>query len=275
MHSPSRTEPVPARRGFTLVELLVVIGIIALLMSILLPTLGAVRRQANTVKCAAALREIGKGFEMYSNEYKGYWPVAVHEVGNAQFPTAVEMRWPDLIARFVSGANIDKVDDIEKIRDKSVIWGCPAWRGQEENSGSFADKVRVGYGMNPYPTYFVDGNVANLANITASATPRGRYPLRNVWSKPAERGLVADAVAHILQTPATMSSSGQWQPFDPVGTGAFYVDGARHHAPGVAKAKTYSSPGMNMLFCDGHVSTVSVRQAWNAIHNPGEDKAGP
>ncbi|HEX8910747.1 MAG TPA: type II secretion system protein [Humisphaera sp.] len=63
-----------ARRGFTLVELLVVIGIIALLMSILLPTLGRVKEQANKIKCGSNLRQLGMAFTSYTQRNQGYYP---------------------------------------------------------------------------------------------------------------------------------------------------------------------------------------------------------
>ncbi len=66
------------RHGFTLIEVLVVVAIIALLISILLPSLSRARRQARTVQCQAHLHQIGLGLFMYAEQHKGktlsVWP---------------------------------------------------------------------------------------------------------------------------------------------------------------------------------------------------------
>jgi prepilin-type N-terminal cleavage/methylation domain-containing protein len=68
----------PLRRnktGFTLIELLVVVAIIALLIAILLPSLGKAREKAKLAKCLSNLRQIGLASFMYQGENNGYFPM--------------------------------------------------------------------------------------------------------------------------------------------------------------------------------------------------------
>jgi prepilin-type N-terminal cleavage/methylation domain-containing protein/prepilin-type processing-associated H-X9-DG protein len=223
-------------RAFTLVELLVVIGIIALLISVLLPALSAARRQANTVKCATALREIGNAFLMYSNEYKGYAPVAKTKSNytitfNSTPPvdyTGIQY-WPNFLARYVTKSKMGNatLKPGEQANARStVFWGCPAFDGYQ--NASYAGGVNVlqmGYGMNGYPEYTasyppiaappnvlgdsgfssgLDGNavaVVSTADSWRTLSEGKWYKLRS-WTRASERMLVADGRFWIVETQA-------------------------------------------------------------------------
>src|SRR2546423_13994085 len=83
--------------GFTLVELLVVIGIITVLIAVLLPALNAARRQAQQIKCASNLRSQGQALTMYTQQY-GYYPCLESGAGTGWFAI-----WPTRLRMFMNG----------------------------------------------------------------------------------------------------------------------------------------------------------------------------
>ncbi len=91
----------PLRGGFTLVELLVVVGIIATLIAMLLPALNKARDQARRVQCAAYLRGIGESVLMYAGENKGSIPNVLSPTtitySGMQVDPAFGDQWPNNI----------------------------------------------------------------------------------------------------------------------------------------------------------------------------------
>jgi prepilin-type processing-associated H-X9-DG protein/prepilin-type N-terminal cleavage/methylation domain-containing protein len=82
-------------RAFTLVELLVVIGIIALLIGILMPSLANARAQALRLKCASNIRTLGQVAVLYSNENKGWVP------RDYSWGSVTHRFWGDVFARMM------------------------------------------------------------------------------------------------------------------------------------------------------------------------------
>ena len=92
MHRPHQHQPAGKKAGFSLVELLVVIGIIALLLGLLMPALSGFRQRAREVQCQATLRNIGYAGQLHANDRRGRLPLGgwqLNPVGGVVNPVGV------------------------------------------------------------------------------------------------------------------------------------------------------------------------------------------
>jgi prepilin-type N-terminal cleavage/methylation domain-containing protein/prepilin-type processing-associated H-X9-DG protein len=279
-------------RGFTLVELLVVIGIIALLISILMPALTAARRQADRVKCLSALRQIGLAYQQYSHQFGGAWPASRFTwtdpapwgsgpIGGPITYGTRDKRWHDYISKYF-GPELNMIGtqnrnwelqlwSPEIKNGNSMLWGCPTWNRITFNAAgtpSFDPVTNYfpGYMMNRYVFAPNDFNAAGSL-VPAVNTNNGRFPKQNKYTRPSERALVVESTHpfEMLVYRWTYQPEGPTPfPDRPTNAGSFFtLDFNRHSKKGLGTAPDVSS--MNTLFCDGHAETTSARETFRAM----------
>ena len=287
------------RLGFTLVELLVVIGIIAILVALLLPALQGARRQAQAVKCAAALKEMGIGYMLYASENQGYWPVCKHSgvAATADPPIMVgsmtapgDAFWWDFITKYIArdkklGTASTTHQEAAEARN-SVVWGCPSWEGNWSGALGDLNRQQPGYGMSfeprmtpSYPGHMGLTSTARDRVRNGTAT-QGKYWKQTAWTSPATRMLLADSKLYIveqLRLDTGAAFPGQevkmGAPYSsPALFGQSYYDWHRHGAkpPVLAGTTRFEGKGgkvaFNILYCDGHVATaITKEEGYRAI----------
>ena len=166
MPTPRRCAPRPRRApGFTLVELLVVIGIIALLISILMPALRKAHETANGVKCMSNQRQIMQAFLMFAVDHKNRLPGNFTDFAN---PDTDKRAWllnsqEPLTAAPMNGTLWKYV----KTRD---LYLCPSLQADNVRGGSNSN------GQFDYASFavFAGAKVTNIKNLSKHRLPGGQ-----------------------------------------------------------------------------------------------------
>ena len=141
------TERNKYNNGFTLIELLVVISIIALLLSIIMPSLGLAKEKARQVVCSSHQRSVLQILQTYAIDNSDKFPVVgLHDLdGDGESWEADEMWCYTLADQGYLPDNINNNSSRNELRYAKAIWSCPSSKRGDVASG---DSIKPGHGIN-------------------------------------------------------------------------------------------------------------------------------
>ncbi|MEX0776964.1 MAG: prepilin-type N-terminal cleavage/methylation domain-containing protein [Phycisphaeraceae bacterium] len=218
-------------QGFTLVEMLVVISIIALLVALLLPAIGAAREAARIAICASNQRQIQVGTLAYASDFRGWFPLFGYG-GGMHFSRSGTGSW------WTSPASKNTVTFAPSGVTEGTGWTKKAGHGNGLNSGQYLSSWKV----------------TSCPNMVVKTAPRINYPTFNGNGRDNSdppnsvphfnaryAGNARDPADDVILSDYARWFDGQWMMTPTWGTSP------------TALAATAHTRGINTLYCDGRV----------------------
>ena len=252
---PSRFLP----RGFTLAELLVVIGIIALLIAVLLPALSAARREANRVKCMSNLRNLAAAQWLYVIDNRGYFVQGGLAHGGSALHAHEEVSWFNTLNRYYQNKLLARCP-----ADTSVHWETPMTGGALR---------RTSFGLNAFLDH----------ELCPWGPGFGVVPAGGLYVKIEQVRRASDVVQF-----GEMAYAGDYAASDHVHPNAFadkttpdlaipvrIAGQLQTNAHGPRRTKPVWDDVANYTFVDGHVESGRLRDVFTSLYVNRFDPAAP
>ncbi|MEM8738891.1 MAG: prepilin-type N-terminal cleavage/methylation domain-containing protein [Planctomycetota bacterium] len=192
--------------GFTLIELIVVIGIIALLIGILLPVLSSAKQAAIKVHCSSQIRQINLALETYANDFRGRYPVAGYNIDWGQidtgFPNSTQMpSWMEQLFTYLPS--------------QEVLSGCH----------SYPRDTPYHYFLSTRAVWIATGNFGSIRQQQIRNTSAFVLVGDNHWDFYEDVAPDADKDDYTQQTLSLTAGPNHWEPQHVKGLNVGFADG--------------------------------------------------
>lgn len=216
--------------GFTLIEMLVVIAIIALLAALIVPAVTNALASAKRTSCKSNLKQIGIATMAYAADHDTFLP----PVRDGGWSSGQE--WMETLSPYLG----NEVEDVRDGRIASISHACPEWINER-------NETKPGYGMNPFPAAFSKrfpsgSGQANFSKRTLQITD---------IDNPSYAILIGDSVDWHL----SLMNGNWWTAENKWG----YMSGHPNR---------HGKKGANYLMADGSVATLPMEVAFERLKNP-------
>ncbi|MFW6154303.1 MAG: type II secretion system protein [Planctomycetota bacterium] len=251
--------------GFTLIELLVVVAIIALLVSILLPSLGRAKDLAMTIVCSARHQGAYKGFGYYGTQFDGVW-IAPWDISEDHDWTK---QWPYTMVLYAAGETIPNGEDVHEPGHPEGPWY--GTHGRHGYPPTFCESTEEGKQLQcpvvaakPPETGWHDITTMSMFIMGASRDANSGgwryrlqdYPKPDLMTHPSTTGLI--------MCQAGLESEGQWNA---------WVHYTRNGVVNFISRDPHMGES-NVTFCDGHTETLGrsdlYETMWMSMWERGE-----